>query len=408
MSDARETTEFCLVHPEKLNSPFEDYHYFRQNKPIFFHEATGNWFVFRYHDVDALFHDRRLSNQRMGGYVEGAIPEFRGAVERLFATYFRHWVLSLDDPEHRTLRQQLQPFFSERAVASWTPAITALCNELLDEAYPRGRMDFSREFAYQLPVRVICSVAGLPGDVRDKVLIWSDHLASYFNVVPPTPEISQAMVSSMDEMTAYLEQELQQRLGNPGDGLLGGLVQAGMPNHLIISNLMVLLVAGHETTRNLIGSALALLLRHPEQMQKVLDDPGLIPRLIDETLRYEPANPIMARAVAEDFEYAGHTFRKDQLVFLCIGSANRDPEFVENPDVFEVTRKPRKHMAFGSGPHFCLGSLLARKEASIALPAVLSRLPNLRADPESPPEWLCQAGMRGPAQLPIVWDTQVS
>lgn len=405
MTDLREGEEFCLVHPEKVKSPFEDYEHFRQHKPIFFHQATGNWFVFRYQDVDALFHDKRLSNQRMGGYVEGALPEFREDIARLFSTYFRHWVLSLDDPEHRALRHQMQPFFSERAVSGWTPTITALCHELLDTALPRGRMDFSREFAYQLPVRVICALSGLPDEARERVLVWSDHLASYFNVVPPTAEISRNMVTSMDEMTSYLEEELKRRVITPGNGLLGGLLEAGMPHDVIIANMMVMLVAGHETTRNLIGSALALLLRNPEQMRKVLDDPDtLIPRVIDETLRYEPANPIMARAVAADFDYAGHRFKQGQMVFLCIGSANRDPEFVEHPDAFDVTRKPRKHLAFGSGPHFCLGSLLARREAQLALPLVLSRLPNLRPDPEQPAEWLCQAGMRGPASLPIRWD----
>lgn len=402
--DPREGDEFCLVHPDKLKNPFPDYPYFRQQRPVFYYPPMNAWFIFRYADVDRLFHEPRLSNRRMGGYVAGALAEFRPAIERLFHDYFRHWVLSLDGDEHRQLRKILQPHFSEHAVALWEPAIEGLTHELLDKLQARGRMDFSQEFSYTLPVLVISSLLGIPPEQRQRVLAWSDHLACYFNIIPPTVITSRNLVEGTQEMAAYLKGLLAERRARPESDLLSQLAQSDLAEEVIAANAMVLLVAGHETTRNLLGSAIALLLEHPTEMAKVREDRSLIPGLIEETLRCEPANPMMARAVAEDFDYLGHPFRTGQLVFLCIGSANRDPEFVDDPERFDISRKPKKHLAFGSGPHYCLGSLLAKKEASIALPTVLQRLSNLRADPSLPARWLTQAGMRGPLTLPIMWD----
>ena len=394
---------FCLVDPIKLKEPFADYEYFRRERPLYFHEPMKAWFVFRYSDVDQLFHDARLSNNRMNGYVTGALPNYREAVEGLFRNYFRHWVLSLDGEPHRQLRRQLQPHFSERAVANWVPMIEDTTRELLDLVAAQGKMDFSRHFAYELPVLVISSLLGVPASERRRVIGWSDHLANYFNVIPPTEATSASLVESTQDMIDYLEALLRQRRSQPGTDLFSLMAGSGLEDAVIVANAMVLLVAGHETTRNLMGSALSLLLRHPDQQQKVVDDPGLVSRWVEEALRLEPANPIMARLVAEDFDYQGASFRRGQLLFLCIGSANRDPDFVERPDCFDLTRKPGKHLAFGSGPHYCLGSLLAKKEASIALGQLLARFPGLHAD--GPEEWLCQAGMRGPIRLPIAWSS---
>ncbi|MBX3170446.1 MAG: cytochrome P450 [Candidatus Eremiobacteraeota bacterium] len=392
---------FCLVDPEKLRHPFPDYEYCRRENPVFFYEPMNAWFVFRYADVDRLFHDERLSNARMGGYVPGALPSYREAVEWLFANYFRHWLLSLDGEPHRALRRHLQPHFSERAVSGWVPAIEEMTGELLDRVAAQGFMDFSRDFAYELPVLVISSLLGVPAGERRRVIGWSDHLANYFNVIPPTEQTSAEMVDSTREMIDYLEGLLRQRRSRPEADLLSRMAGSGLEEAVIVANAMVLLVAGHETTRNLMGSCVSLLLRHPDQLARLRADMSLLPRAIDETLRMEPANPIMARLVAEDFEYAGDALRRGQLLFLGIGSANRDPAFVEDPERFDIGRKPGKHLGFGSGPHFCIGSILARREASIALRELLTRFPGLRGD--GPEEWVCQAGMRGPLRLPIRW-----
>ena len=395
---------FCLVDPEKLRNPFPDYEYYRREKPVFFYEPMNAWFVFRYADVDKLFHDERLSNNRMTGYVPGALPAYREAVEWLFSNYFRHWLLSLDGEAHRRLRRQLQPHFSERAVAAWVPVIERTTHQLLDRVAGQGQMDFSLDFAYELPVLVISSILGVPAEEQRRIIQWSDHLANYFNVIPPTEQTSSEMVESTREMIDYLENLLQQRREEPREDLFSAMAANELEDAVIVANAMVLLVAGHETTRNLMGSCLSLLLRNPDQLERLRGDMSLLPRAVEETLRMEPANPIMARLIAEDFEYQGASLKKGQLLFLGIGSANRDPEFVEDPERFDIGRKPGKHLGFGSGPHFCIGSILAKREATIALRELLTRFPNLRSNGAE--EWTTQAGMRGPLKLPVAFGPQ--
>ncbi|MBN9415137.1 MAG: cytochrome P450 [Candidatus Eremiobacteraeota bacterium] len=390
---------FCLVDPEKLRNPFPDYEYYRREKPVFFYEPMNAWFVFRYADVDKLFHDERLSNNRMTGYVPSALPAYREALEWLFSNYFRHWLLSLDGEAHRRLRRQLQPHFSERAVAAWVPVIEQTTHQLLDRVAGQGHMDFSLDFAYELPVLVISSILGVPAGEQRRIIKWSDHLANYFNVIPATEQTSSEMVESTREMIDYLENLLQQRRKEPREDLFSAMAANDLEDAVIVANAMVLLVAGHETTRNLMGSCLSLLLRNPDQLERLRGDMTLLPRAVEETLRMEPANPIMARLIAEDFEYQGAALQKGQLLFLGIGSANRDPEFVADPERFDIGRKPGKHLGFGSGPHFCIGSILAKREATIALRELLTRFPNLRSN--GPEEWTTQAGMRGPLRLPV-------
>lgn len=392
---------FCLVDPEKLRNPFPDYEYYRREKPVFFYEPMNAWFVFRYGDVDKLFHDERLSNNRMTGYVPGALPHYRERVQWLFSHYFRHWLLSLDGEEHRRLRRQLQPQFSERAITGWVPIIERTAHQLLDRVAGQGHMDFSLDFAYELPVLVISSILGVPAEEQRRVIQWSDHLANYFNIIPATEKTSAEMVESTGEMIDFLENLLQERRRQPLEDLFSVMAANDLEDSVIVANAMVLLVAGHETTRNLMGSCLSLLLRNPDQLARLRGDMSLLPRAIEETLRMEPANPIMARLVAEDFEYQGAALRKGQLLFLGIGSANRDPEFVEEPERFDIGRKPGKHLGFGSGPHFCIGSILAKREATIALRELLTRFPEIRSN--GPEEWTTQAGMRGPLRLPIAF-----
>ena len=369
---------FCLEDPVKLESPFEDYHYFRQNKPFYYHEPLKTWFVFKYDDVDRLFHDRRLSNQRLDGWLNHAPPEFKERFLKLGSRYFSRWLLELDEPDHMKLRKLLQPRFSERAVGQLTEFIQATIDELL-QSMP-ARTDLAQDFAYRLPVIVIAHILGVPRQDHERFLAWSDAVATYFNSLPPTTEQTRHLLESVDQMLDYFK--------NPFPEL---------EHDSALANAILLLVAGHETTRNLIGSAVHLLLTHPEELARLKADPELMRAAIDETLRFEPPNPIMGRIAAEDFE----VFKKGQMVFLCIGSANRDPEHFPDPDTFRLDRPVTKLMSFGSGPHFCLGSILARQEATLALTSLFSRHPGLRLDPDRPAAFTHQAGMRGPSSLPI-------
>lgn len=369
---------FCLADPEKLVSPFEDYRWFRQNKPIYFHEPLQTWFVFRYDDVDRLFHDRRLSNKRLDGWVNNAPPRFKERFRNLGEKYFSRWLLELDEPDHMAMRRLLQPRFSERAVHELTDFIQSTIDELLSGL--GDRTDLARDFAYRLPVYVIAHILGVPRSDYARFLAWSDAVATYFNSLPPSDEETEHLLTSVEEMLVYFQDPFPE-----------------LERDAALANAILILVAGHETTRNLIGSAVHLLLTHPEELAKLRADMSLVRQALDETLRYEPSNPVIARIAAEDFE----VFKKGQMVFLCMGSGNRDPEHFPDPDTFRLDRPVTKLLSFGSGPHFCLGSILARQEASLALTALFTRYPGLRLDPERPAAFTHQAGMRGPCSLPI-------
>lgn len=379
-------------------APFQDYIRLREESPILWDPQLG-WVVLSYRDVDRLFHEPRLSSVRTDGFRAAALPAFREQVTELVTGPYQHWLMMLDDPAHRALRKHLQPYFSERAVAELVPMIETAIQELLGPLPEHGRMDFAQEFAYRLPVYVISGLLAVPREAYERVLEWSDAVASYFNVMPPTPETSAAFVASSHEMLAFFRELMREP-----QGLLGKLARdPELSEDVILASGVVLLVAGHETTRNLLGSLTSLLLAHPDQWELLRREPERWPQAIEEALRYEPPNPVITRLVAEDFTYEGCPFKQGQMVLLNMGSANRDPAFVPDPERFDITRRPGKHLGFGSGPHFCLGAILARKEAALAMPAVMARMPELRLAPDQPEEWIHQAGMRGPRSLPVLW-----
>lgn len=348
---------------------------FRRYPPAWFHQELGTWFVFGYDEVDALFHDPRLSNRRVDGFLPGGSP---------LRDVFERWVLMLDDPRHKEVRRLLQPMLSDRAVDRVEPRIRAIAAELL-----QGRvasMDLAADFAYPLPVLVLGEVLGVPTGDRHRLIGWSDAIADYFNTLPTTPELARGLHDAVTEMMAFLR----------------GL--QSWPDEDALANMVLLLVAGHETTRNAIGSTMWLLLRDPEALAAVREDRSLLRNALEEALRLEPPNPVMARIALEDVAVGDQVLRAGQMVYLVMAAANRDPAHFPDPDRFSLSRKPGRHMSFGSGPHYCVGAILARREGVIALETLLEALPSLRLDPARPPEFHRSLGMWGVRSLPVVWE----
>lgn len=405
-ADPREV-DFCLADETKLRAPFEDYHYFRRHRPVFYHEGMKGWFVFRHDDVDRLFHDKRLSNDRTHGFVDTVPKELRAEAEQILCGPFRRWVLMLDGAEHKRVRRVLQSGFVEHAVEAFVPAIREMIDELLGAVAERGdgRMDVAREFAYALPVMVISSLLRVPREDQSKIREWSDGLADFFNDPPATIASTRRMIDCANAMMRYVADEVRELERNPSEGYLQDLLTPpegdGLSHEDIAINMVILLLAGHETTRNLIGSATSFLLDLPEQRALALAEPDHWRNVVEETLRMEPANPQMPRVATEEIEIHGETISAGQLVYLSIGSANRDPEHFERGDEFDIRREHGKHLAFGSGPHYCPGAILARREAAMALQALFERFPRIRRNEERPAVWVHYAGMRGPRSLPV-------
>jgi cytochrome P450 len=407
MTDPREAEEFFLHMPAKLDDPFPDLAYFREHRPVFYYPPLQSWFVFRFDDVSALFHDARLSADRMKGFVDSAPSECRDSLRRI-APYLETWVLMKDGADHAQLRKTLNLGFNPAQVHDLAEPIQKAVEELLDTVRPRGRFDACGEFAFLLPAYVLSDFLGVPKEDRAKVVQWSVDFVDFFNVVPITVDTSRRLIDSGFAMMDYTRRLLRARRDRAEHDFLGTLVDAEtrgerLTEDEIIGNTLLLLLAGHVAVRNLIGNVLYLLLTHPEQRAALTADPTLLRGAVEETLRFEPPVTMIPRVASEDFQWRGQLIRRGQVVQLSIASANRDGAHFADAERFDISRPPGKHLSFGIGPHGCLGATLAREQARIALTTVLRRMPGFRLDQSQPIRWYRNAGNRGPITLPLLF-----
>jgi cytochrome P450 len=405
IADEREGQNFFLNDPRKLDDPFPDLTYFRENKPVFYHADLDQWFVFGYEDVAKLFSDPRLSADRMKGFVDAAPEEVRDELREV-APYLEMFLLMNDEPDHTRLRKFLHLGFNAAAVRSLEDRIQRIADELLDRVQDRGYMDVSEDYGFLLPAYVLSDFMGFPEKDRDRVLQWSLDFIGFFNVIPITAETTRPMVESANEMIAYTRTLLAERREEPRDDFLGLLASVGteeVSEDEIVANAMLLLLAGHVAPRNLIGNVVYLLLTHPDQFDKLRAEPELLRGAVEETLRYEPPVTLIPRIALEDIELRGQTIRAGQIVQLSIASANRDAARFPDPDRFDITKKPGGSLSFGHGPHGCLGALLAMREATISLETLFRRMPDMRLDASRRIKWYRNAANRGPESLPLTF-----
>ncbi|MFD7909977.1 cytochrome P450 [Streptomyces sp. NPDC059752] len=318
-------------------------------------------------------------------------------------------MLDTDPPRHTRLRRLVAREFTARRVESLRPRVQQITDELLDAmaARPDRRADLIASFAVPLPMTVICELLGVPGLDRQRFRYWSGEIVAPLDGVGADPR-------AVEEMTAYLLELVAAKAEDPGEDLLSALIRTRdedggrlSPDELI-GMAFLLLVAGHETTVNLIGNGVRALLAHPGQLAALRADPdGLIDGAVEEMLRYDgPVQHATYRFAAADLELGGVTITAGSSVLVALAAADRDPaRFAEpGPDVFDIRRTGPGHLAFGHGIHFCLGAPLARMEGRIAVRALLERFPDLAEDPEAgPPDWLPGVLMRGVTRLPLRW-----
>ncbi|GAB2814516.1 cytochrome P450 family protein [Streptomyces daliensis] len=317
-------------------------------------------------------------------------------------------MLQADPPDHTRLRTLVSRQFTARRIEGLRPRIARVAAGLLDAMEPAGRADLVDAYAYPLPITVICELLGVPAPDRDAFRAWSRDIVAFHD----QEAAAAAAVAMSGYLTGLIEEKRRAEPGEDAD-LLHALVRAHdedgdrlTPDELL-GMAFLLLVAGHETTANLLSGAVHLLLRHPDQLAALRARAALMEGLIEETLRYEPTSQIAAyRYTSEPLTLAGTPLPRGERVVLCLAAANRDPERFEDPDRFDIHRDPaanRAHLAFSHGIHHCLGAPLARLEASVALPALLERFPRLAADEEAPaPEWRPSL-LRGLRTLPVRW-----
>ena len=378
---------------EQPLNPFPRYEAMRHSEPVFQDQETGVWHVFRYDDVQRVLSEHATFSSRIGGDN----PSETG---QLFAAS----LINTDPPRHRQLRSLVSQAFTPRSVEALGPRISELTDELLDPVVGAGAADLIDQLAYPLPVIVIAELMGIPAADRDRFKQWSDVIVSQTR--PGTDETGH--MAAHRELAEYFTGMIEQRRRRPGNDLISGLLAAEIDGQkLSVIELLgfcaLLLVAGNETTTNLIGNAVLCFTEVPGTAERLLAEPALLPQAIEEVLRYRSPVQSMYRISAVDTTLRGLPIPAGSPIVAWIGSANRDGEQFPHPEVFDVGRSPNRHLAFGQGVHFCLGAPLARLEARIALQAVLSRLPGLAVDPEAQLERMESTIVYGVKQLPVSW-----
>jgi cytochrome P450 len=281
-------------------------------------------------------------------------------------------------------------------------------NGLIDRAEPDGHMDLIEQLAYPLPATVISEMLGVPSEDQDRFRRWSDDIMAFVGVsLLALPPIAEKCYQSLRELTEYFDQIIEECRTLPRDDLISALVAAEEAGDRLSADELIamcsqLLVAGHETTTQLIGNGILTLLRHPPELKKLREDPCLITSAIEEIMRFEGPSQRQTRLVVEDLEMGAKRVPKGSTVFLMLGAANRDPAEFPNPDRFDIGRTPNRHVGFSSGIHFCVGAPLARLEGAIAINAILRRLPSLRLATDDL-QWRENMSLRGLKALPVAF-----
>ncbi len=392
-----------LLDPANRPDPYPLYAKFRHCGPM--QIAGGNVTVFStYLECDEVLRHPASSSDR----TTSTIAQRQMAAGLTAPTAGSPGFLFLDPPDHTRLRRLVSKAFVPKVINALQPEISALVKELLDRIAERGRFDVIADLAYPLPVAVICRLLGVPLDDEPKFSRASSLLAQaldpFVAFTGQLPAGVEERVQAARWLRDYLQALIDQRRSRPGDDLMSRLIaveESGdqLTEDEIISTCSLLLIAGHETTVNLIANAILAMLRHPEQWAALGADTGRAPAVVEEALRYDPPVQLLARNAADDMVIGDTKVVKGDTMMLLLAAAQRDPAEFERPEAFDPDRGSFRHLAFGRGPHFCLGSPLARLEAGVALSAVTARFPDatLAGDPQYKPNLT----LRGMSTLPV-------
>jgi cytochrome P450 len=370
---------------------------------------TPIWWVTRYEDAEAvLLDDARFVRDPRLALPPEALAEWTASLPEAIAFIDSH-MLNRDGDDHRRLRRLVSKAFTPRMIELLRPRIQEIADGLIDVVAAQGEMELVSAFAFPLPITVIAELLGVPPADRDRFREWSAAMVSPALAADELERFGAKMV----EFTGYLHALFEERRREPGEDLVSALVAVEdggdtLSEEELSSMVAILIVAGHETTVSLIGNATRALLSHPEQRAAIERDPSLLPRAIEELIRYDgPVERTLNRWAAVDVELRGQKIRRGESVIAVLGAADRDPERFAAPDTLDLAaERSTRHLGFGRGPHFCLGAPLARLEAEIALGTLLRRLPGLRlAVPPEELRWRPVPLFRSLVALPVAWDT---
>ncbi|MDQ6664134.1 MAG: cytochrome P450 [Acidobacteriota bacterium] len=392
---------YHLLDPAVLANPYPLYKRLREADPVHWDPFLHAWVATRYEDVVQVMlkfsADRTPSPEHLEAM--GMMAELQPVAQLMVKQ-----MLFMDAPAHTRLRAVCATAFTPARVAGLRRHIQEIADRLIDRALPAGRMDLIADFANPLPAIVTAELFGVPVEDHENLKIWSTDFAEMLGNFQHNPERARGVLKSTENMLAYFQDAIRNR-----ERLLPGLVQSlidaevdgsRLTEEEVIANLIVTMVGGQETTTNLIGNGLVSLLRNPDQLELLKNDPSILSSGIEELLRFESPSQHTARMAPEDMVLGGKEIKKRQAVIAVFAAANRDPERFADPDTLDLRRPDNRHVAFAWGAHYCFGAPLARMEGRIAFETLLRRLPNLRLEPGEL-AWRENMGLRGLKSLGV-------
>ena len=404
-----ETAHFDLTSSVFKANQYPIFARLRVSDPVYQYDSSSaqqsTWLVTRYTDAEIVLRDERFVKDR-----QNILPpeERQPALNPLPSAddLFDLGMLKFDPPEHTRLRKLIMPFFSARAIEHWKESIQQITDELIDTVRPKGYMDLVEEFAAVLPIRMIASMLGVPAQDSAKLHLWTKRIADALD----DPSAFQQVHDDLQAFYLYLRVLIEQKRREPDDGLVSKLLQGQegddkLTERELVAMVFLLILAGHETTTNLIGNGILALLTHPEQLRLLQERPELITTAVDEFLRYfAPFAITTHRWAREDVELADKQIKRGDVVLVSLASVNRDEEVFGEAEELKIERKENHHLSFGKGMHYCLGAHLAKLEGRIAIGTLLRRLPDLRL--QGQPEdltWRAGSTVLGVEHLPVTF-----
>ncbi len=396
--------ELTAINERFRTDPYPVLDELRETEPIHHDEVLKRCVLTRHDDVDRVVNDRSLSADPRKAADGTYMSLFRNELGTDDGDY-QPSILFLDPPDHTRLRGLINKAFTPRAIERMRPRIQEIVGELLDAIAEQDGVDLMTSFAMPLPTIVIAEMLGVdPADQAD-FKRWSDESILSFNPLITDDERERANAAGM-AMHEYLVRAVAERREEPGEDLISSMIaveESGdqLTNTEIVTMTSLLLTAGNVTTTDLIGNGVLALLRHPDELQKLLDEPSLIKNAVEEMLRYDGPVVQTARITQSDTEIEGCPVSKGESILTSLASANHDPDVYPDPDKFDITREDTHHHAFGGGVHFCLGAPLARLEAEIGVGTLVQRFPKLRLAGETL-EWRRLPSFRGLIKLPVL------
>ena len=367
-----------ITDPQTRANPYPVYRQLREMAPV--HSSAFFWFVTSYEACDQAVHHPALV--RRHGEAWEIRAQVQGSAGRRWWEGQETSMLWLDPPDHRRIRGIVSKAFTPRYIEQLRPRVEALVNESLDRVAEMGKADLIGDFAFQLPLAVICEMLGIPTEDRDSFRKWTIAVAAVFEPFP-SPTVQDAADEATDAFEKYFDELIPKRRENPGADLLSRMIEAEdegdkLTHEELISSVTLLLGAGFETTTNLIGNGTYALLKNHDQWELLAKEPGMAKGAVEELLRYDsPVQIATPRVAKEPIEISGVAIGEAETVLAVTGAGNRDPARYEDPDRLDIRRQDVDPLSFGGGPHFCLGAALARLEGAIAFEAMARKIPNL-------------------------------